>query len=106
MRIEVRLCKTLSRRQGHGFAILLKDGATVGDALTRLRLASEGYHLALCNGHSLLTDSGVVDRTRRLADGDHLVLSAATEAPHSFRLPLHSFALWLSGLLSPQAQTR
>lgn len=107
MRIEVRLCETLGRRhrQGRVFALLLKDGATVGNALERLKLRPIGYRLALCNGRSLLADSGAIDGSRRLADGDHLVLGAASEASHAFRLPLHSFVQRLSSLLSPLAHT-
>ncbi len=107
MRIEVRLCETLGRchRQGPVFAVALKDGATVADALGHLKLSPAGYRLALCNGRSLLTDSGAVDGARRLADGDHLVLGATATASHAFRLPLHSFVQRLSSLLSPLAHT-
>lgn len=103
MRIEVRLCETLARsrrRLGPALALTLRDGATVADALARLRLPHAGFRVALCNGADLLA-AGAIDSSRRLADGDHLVLAAASDSP--VRLP--SFLARLSGLLSLQAQT-
>lgn len=105
MRIEVRLCETLGRRRGCAFSVTVRDGATVGDALVRLRLRSDGYRLALINGRNLLSESGNLDGARPLADGDHLVLGAAAEAERSFRQPFHAFMQRLSSLLSPLAQT-
>lgn len=105
MRIEVRLCESLARghRQGRAFSVALKSGATVGDALTRLKLSQAGFRLALCNGANLLTEDGVIDAGRQLADGDHLVLGAA--ADWAGAIPLRSFVERLSSLLSPLAQT-
>ncbi|GEM_PF-5448136 len=107
MRIEVRLCEILGRhhRQGRAFALLLKDGATVAEALGRLKLRPVGFHLALCNGRSLMTTSGAINEAHRLVDGDHLVLAAATAATHAFRQPLHAIVQRLSSLLSPLAHT-
>lgn len=107
MRIEVRLCESLARchPQGRAFAITLKDGATVGDVVGRLRLSRVAFRLALCNGVPLLDAEGQMNGVRRLADGDHLVFGAACDSAVAPRFAMWHFAQRLSSLLNPMALT-
>lgn len=107
MRIEVRLCESLARchPQGRAFAIALKDGASVGDVVSRLRLSRVAFRLALCNGVPLLDGEGRLNGLRRLDDGDHLVFGASPDSGPSPCFALRTFAQRLSGLLNPLAQT-
>lgn len=113
MRIEIRLCNTLAqcRRGGGSFSLMLPEGATVDDALKRMSLRQSRLAAVLCNGETVMCGAGEPSGSRRLREGDHLVISAHDPSAMSMRPCLGLTALiagWrrISSLLSPLVQTR
>lgn len=102
MRIEIRLCHTLAQGRPGAFALTLPDGATVADALARMRLDPAALSLLLCNG-AALTGGDDSYLARPLRDGDHL---AASGSDRRAAAPLSGMLRRFSALLSPLMQTR
>lgn len=108
MRIEIRFCNTLAagHPDGAAFPLVLRGGATLAEALARLKLCPTRLAMALCNGESMHDESGMLDQSRPLCDGDHLVLSSHDPVVQRRRLGRFAPLRQISALLSPLMQTR